>query len=78
MKRARANERNKITAEQIASCPGLKESYRAILTLSLTEGYEGIRVGLGLTTINTVKSRLSRANASLKKRLEANQDAAKV
>ena len=78
MSRARPNERNKITAEQIAACPGLKESYRKILTLSLTEGYEAIRVALELRTLNTVKSRLSRANAALKKRLEANQDAANV
>ena len=78
MSRARPNERNKITAEQIAACPGLKESYRKILTLSLTEGYEAIRVALELRTLNTVKSRLRRANAALKKRLEANQDAANV
>ena len=76
MSRARPNERNKITAEQIAACPHLKETYRNILTLSLTESYEKIRVALDLPSVGTVKSRLSRANAALKSALETNAGAA--
>jgi DNA-directed RNA polymerase specialized sigma24 family protein len=72
----RPNERNKITAEQIAACPDLKEKYRAILTLSLTESYENIKAALELRSIGTVKSRLSRANAALKAALEADAGAA--
>ena len=61
------------TAAQIDSCPHLKEAYIAILRLSLQHNYNGIRLALGLESVGTVKSRLSRARAALSNALEANE-----
>ena len=67
------NSRHAVTAEQIDSCPHLKEPYIAILRLSLQHNYNGIRLALGLESIGTVKSRLSRARTALNNALEANK-----